>query len=218
MIELDQCMKADHFKDWFCGSLHCPYSKESQVMARVQVQSILKAQEAAGMAVDANNSSSTYIPWSRSMMWLNTIYCAHTDSAAPEGTEHNDNKTQHPGLPLLQHTPSPKLRSPTPDASPSAERADTPALASQQAPGPAPALDLTALSPAVAKRAKELLEEIAEIAAKDTSNTWYMEEEELLRLLRQSNVPYPQIEAVSIRSTDISASSTTQADGRWLLL
>jgi hypothetical protein len=62
MIELDQCMKAEHFKNWFCGTPHCAYSKESQTMARVQVHSILKAQKTAGMAVDESKSSGMCIP------------------------------------------------------------------------------------------------------------------------------------------------------------
>jgi hypothetical protein len=102
---------------------------------------------------------------------------------------------QHLGLPLLQHTTYPERRDSTADASPIIT---TPASPSQQCPAAAPALDLAALSPAVARRAKELLEKIALVAAKDTSSTWYAEEEELLRLLRQSNVPYPQIKAASI--------------------
>jgi hypothetical protein len=42
----------------------------------------------------------------------------------------------------------------------------------------------------------ELQQKIARVAARDRSKTWYSVEEDLLKLLREFAVPYPQIEAV----------------------
>jgi hypothetical protein len=99
------------------------------------------------------------------------------------GSNNNGSTSEYPAPPL-----------------PATEQPAAPAAPTQPPPQPsqraAPALDLSGLPAAAVKRVGELQQKIARVAARDRSKTWYSVEEDLLKLLREFAVPYPQIEAV----------------------
>jgi hypothetical protein len=185
-------MQAEHFLDWFCATHYCPYSKSSQIVAKAEEQSILRAQ-AAGKAVaeGAEGAEGADLANGDGKFTLNTPRRPDTRLCpllirSKRGTENEASSEADWGDEMELENEDDET-----DADPRTH-GYVQHNRSKQADNA-----LAALGPDITKQVDKFLIQVASDTAGDVSKKWYKAEEELLWLLRAHRVRHYTISTVS---------------------